>query len=90
MEQELIRNLLSVAAAYRCGHDIELSTLGRRMAGDWRFFASLGEPGRTFTARKYDEVMARFSANWPECAKWPEGVVRPEVGAPASDEVSAS
>jgi hypothetical protein len=77
MEQELIRNLHTVAGAYRLGHEIELSTLGRRAAGDWRFFSSLGACGKTFTVRKYDEVMSWFSANWPDAVGWPEGVDRP-------------
>ncbi|WP_315759337.1 hypothetical protein [Bradyrhizobium sp. SZCCHNRI2007] len=77
MEQELIRNLHTVAGAYRTGHDIGLSTLARRAAGDWRFFASLGAEGRTFTVRKYDEVMDWFSAHWPEGVAWPKGVERP-------------
>lgn len=77
MEQELIRNLLAVATAYRVVHSIELSTLGRRAAGDWRFFDHLGTGSRTFTARKYDEVMCWFALNWPEGAEWPQTVTRP-------------
>lgn len=88
MEQELIRNLQSVASAYRVGHAIELSTLGRRAAGDWRFFDNLTNGARTFTVRKYDEVMAWFSANWPASAKWPDGIERPVAA--ANEEASAS
>ncbi|WP_316184676.1 hypothetical protein [Bradyrhizobium sp. SZCCHNRI1003] len=92
MEQELIRNLLGVAGAYRLGHAIELSTLGRRAAGDSRFFENLTSGGKTFTVRKYDELMAWFSANWPAGAAWPEGIERPAAAdqTAAVDEVSAS
>jgi hypothetical protein len=79
MEKELIRNLLAVASAYRAAHGIELSTLARRAAGDWRFFENLGEGRKTFTARKYDDVMAWFSANWPAGATWPNDVARPDI-----------
>jgi hypothetical protein len=76
MEQELIRNLKAVADAFRIARPLAFGTLGRLAAGDWRFFDHLGS--KTFTARKYDQVIEWFSTNWPEGAVWPEGVARPE------------
>ncbi|PPQ17939.1 hypothetical protein CV770_18405 [Bradyrhizobium sp. AC87j1] len=78
MEQELSRNLIVVAGAFRAGRPLTLRTLGRLAAGDWRFFDHLLDGSKTFTARKYDQVMGWFSENWPEGAVWPEGVARPE------------
>lgn len=80
MEQELIRNLNAVVEAFRKVRPLALGTLGRMAAGDWRFFDHLGS--KTFTARKYDHVMAWFSGNWPEGATWPESVGRPERAVP--------
>ncbi|MEY9466324.1 hypothetical protein ABH973_006737 [Bradyrhizobium ottawaense] len=77
MEKELIRNLLTVAEAYSVTRDVSLSTLGRQAAGDWRFFDHLRDGAKTFTARKYDQVMQWFSINWPVNADWPEGIERP-------------
>lgn len=77
MENELRRNLLNCAAVFCAQRDIGLSTLGRLAAGDWRFFDRLSDDDRTFTARKYDEVVQWFSDNWPDGATWPSVVERP-------------
>jgi hypothetical protein len=76
MENELRDNLLKCASAYAEKREISLSTLGRLAAGDWRFFANLSEDDKTFTARKYDEVVSWFSDNWPDDLAWPDGVSR--------------
>jgi hypothetical protein len=78
MEQELIRNLLCVAEAFTAVRGVSPATLGRLAAGDWRFFVHLNDGSKTFTARKYDEVIFWFSENWPEDAVWPDQVARPE------------
>lgn len=77
MEEELRQNLLNCADAFRAGRDIGLATLGRLSAGDWRFFDRLNDNEKTFTARKYDEVLVWLSANWPEKSVWPAGIPRP-------------
>ena len=77
MENELRTNLLTCAALYASGKEIGFSTLGRLAAGDWRFFNNLNEDDKTFTARKYDEVLVWFSANWPDDADWPPNIERP-------------
>lgn len=77
MENELRDNLLQCATAYSAVTNRGLATLGRLAAGDWRFFDHLNNDQRTFTARKYDEVIQWFSENWPESAVWPETVARP-------------
>ena len=78
MEAELKRNLFDCAAAFSRVRGVELVTVARLAAGDWRFFERI-EGGASFTARKYDLIIRWFSANWPaECA-WPDHVPRPDV-----------
>lgn len=77
MENELRLNLLHCAETYAKQRGIGLPTLGRMAAGDWRFFDRLRDDAKTFTARKYDEVLCWFSENWPTGAKWPKGIERP-------------
>jgi hypothetical protein len=84
MEHELRSNLLACAEIFASNKQIGLSTLGRIAAGDWRFFNNLSADDKTFTARKYDEVLAWFSSHWPESAAWPAGVIRPEPARAAS------
>lgn len=79
METELKSNLLACASAYGEARKVSLSTIGRLAAGDWRFFDRLDDEGKTFTARKYDEVISWFSERWPEDAVWPSEVARPEI-----------
>lgn len=78
MEKQLSLNLLAVAAAFVVAREVGFSTLGRLAAGDWRFFDHLQDGSKTFTARKYDQVMGWFSENWPDAAVWPDGVARPQ------------
>lgn len=76
MESELRTNLRSCAEAFAAARGIEISTVGRIAAGDWRFFDRILD-GKSFTARKYDEVMRWFADNWPAEAAWPHGVPMP-------------
>lgn len=78
MENEMRNSLLQCANAYGVAKNISISTVGRMAADDWRYFDRLEHDNVSFTARKYDEVMQWFSANWPENAKWPKGVQRPQ------------
>lgn len=83
IEKTLRQNLIAMAKAYARANRIKLATVSRRAHGDAPFFDSLvaEERGKTprrrrpysFTARKYDEVMGWFAANWPE------GLDRPPV-----------
>jgi hypothetical protein len=78
MEPELRSNLMACASAYGASRGVSLATIGRLAAGDWRFFDRLDDDTKTFTARKYDEVILWFSEQWPEGALWPSNVARPE------------
>lgn len=78
METELASHLLTLSESFRADRKLGETTLGRLCAADGRFFSRIRE-GKTFTAKKYDEVVAWFSKNWPEGADWPEVVNRPKV-----------
>jgi predicted DNA-binding protein with PD1-like motif len=86
METELKSNLIACASAYAAARSVSMSTIGRLAAGDWRFFDRLDDDGKTFTARKYDEVISWFSERWPDDVEWPVSVARP---APSAEEVRA-
>ncbi len=75
METELARHLTTLADRYASATGLKRSTIGRLCAGDGRFFKRI-EEGQTFTAKKYDTVVAWFSVNWPADADWPEDVLR--------------
>lgn len=76
MEDALRSHLLICAQTYCDVTGLARSTLGRKVASDPRFFRNIATEA-TFTARKYDLVMAWFSANWPEGLAWPTDVPRP-------------
>lgn len=79
MESELRSNLIACVAAYSAARSVSVATLGRLAAGDWRFFDRLDDEDKTFTARKYDEVIGWFSSQWPDETPWPAQVPRPEL-----------
>ena len=78
MEQELKDNLRRCAESFAAARGLKLPTIGRLAAGDWRFFERLDNDEKSFTARKYDQVIGWFSENWPPDTKWPKGLQRPE------------
>lgn len=83
MESTLRRHLQTCATDFAKATEREPSTVARLATGDWRFFDRINE-GASFTARKYDGIMAWFSANWPEGTDWPADVPRPLI--PANDD----
>lgn len=64
MEAELKAKLLGYARAYAGHRNLEMVTVARISAGDWRFYDRLLNES-TITLRKYDEVMSWFTKNWP-------------------------
>lgn len=83
MEHDLRLNLLRCGQAYAKARGISLVTVARLSAGDWRFFDRLKDE-KTFTIRKYDDVMGWLSDNWPSGLAWPKGVERPKCQAVCS------
>lgn len=78
MENELARHLLTLSREFCDARNLGEATVGRHCAADGRFFTRIRE-GRTFTAKKYDEVVAWFAQNWPSGVRWPTDVPRPAV-----------
>lgn len=76
MEPELRGHLVTLATLYAGAKRLEIVTVARHAAGDWRFFDRLDD-GKTFTARKYDDVVRWFAEHWPADVEWPQGVPAP-------------
>jgi hypothetical protein len=77
METKLANHLLALSESFCSAKELGESTVGRHCAADGRFFSRI-RAGKTFTAKKYDEVVAWFSCHWPEKCHWPDDVERPE------------
>lgn len=86
METELANHLLTLCTRFGEARKLEETTIGRFCAADGRFFSRIRE-GKTFTAKKYDEVVGWFSVNWPAAASWPEEITRP-VAAPQVEDAA--
>ena len=76
METELANHLLTLSERFCAARELGEAPVGRLCAADGRFFSRIRE-GKTFTAKKYDEVVSWFSSNWPEKEVWPSNVMRP-------------
>lgn len=80
--------LLAVAHAYARGHDLALSTIGRRIHGAANFFPDFERGAVTVTLRQFDKMLLLFAqgdkgqgiAPWPAGEKWPKGTVRLRKG----------
>ena len=83
METELASHLITLSERFCAARGLEDSTVGRLCAADGRFFSRIRE-GKTFTAKKYDDVVGWFSLNWPEKAAWPVDVPRPALSETAA------
>jgi hypothetical protein len=77
MEDELKRILLDVSSEF-------VRATGRKPSGVWasavkdgRFMDRL-DSGQTFTVKTFDRALQWFSDHWPDNAKWPRYVPRPE------------
>src|SRR5690349_19965580 len=84
LEPDLSRHLLVCAAAYGHAHGLSLPTLGRLAASERRVFEHVSHPKRTFTIRKYDDVIQWFPDRWPSGLTWPQEDPRPEPKPPAA------
>jgi hypothetical protein len=78
METELANHLLTLSDRFCAAEGLSEATVGRLCAADGRFFPRIRE-GKTFTAKKYDEVVGWFAKNWPDGAEWPVAVSRPRL-----------
>lgn len=79
MENELATHLLTLSSRFAAAKQLEESTVGRLSASDGRFFSRIRE-GKTFTAKKYDEVVAWFDENWPNDVDRPAFLPRSKQG----------
>lgn len=90
VEHELRVNLRACAEAFAKARKVSPATVGRLAAGDWRFFDRLDDDEKTFTARKYDEVIGWFAANWPADTEWPQDVRRASPSDEPTDSPAAA
>jgi hypothetical protein len=80
MEDELKRALSDVSSEF-------VRATGRKPSGVWasavkdgRFMERL-DRGEGFTVKTFDRALRWFSDHWPNNAKWPKHVPRPERAA---------
>lgn len=69
------KNLETLSALLAEKTGVSLSTLGKRLAGDPKFFANAQKVD--FRVGSYDYVVGRLSAIWPENLTWPDDIDRP-------------
>lgn len=77
METELANHLLRLCDVFAASRGLEQTTIGRICAGDSRFFSGIRDGQTSFTAKKYDKVVAEFAGRWPSDVSWPAGVPLP-------------
>lgn len=78
MEKELANNLITLGMIYGTAVGLRETTVGRQCAADARFFSRI-RAGKTFTVKKFDDVVLWFSVHWPATVVWPDNIIRPFV-----------
>lgn len=72
LESTLRKNLLALAVRYAELADLKLSSVSIYSYGDRHFFPTLAKGGcPSFSLRKYDELVAWFTGNWPKGERMP-------------------
>lgn len=77
MQALLADNLHRLARRYAAGHGLTIGTVGRKVAGDHRFFPSVASGAVSFTAAKFDAVVCAMAENWPASQDWPSDIPWP-------------
>lgn len=75
-----IEHLLTVADEYGRAAQVEEKTVSSRVFQDSKKLGAI-RGGSDITVGRYNAALAWFSANWPEGAEWPHGVMRPAEAA---------
>ncbi|RFB80428.1 hypothetical protein [Methylovirgula sp. 4M-Z18] len=76
MSNRLTSHLQILATAYGEKTGLKMTTLGKTIRKDARFFQRLDD-GKGFTVQTYDRVVVWFSTHWPGDLDWPDGIERP-------------
>ena len=71
-------NLIALIEAVATARGISARTVCRKVAHDDRFLIRIDDGG-TFTARVYDEIVARCALEMPPEGEWPKGIERPSI-----------
>lgn len=79
MHETLRANVLALADAFKAAKTHSDGTLSlHATGGDSRLIPRLRDNQGSISARKYDDVVGWFVANWPDGARWPKQVARPD------------
>jgi hypothetical protein len=68
--------LIALFDAFHAATSEPLSRIGLRLASDKSFYPRLRDGRNLPTVRKTNEVIRRFSDEWPKDATWPASVPR--------------
>lgn len=72
-----LTHLLAVADAYKAATSLEDVTVSNRVFGDGKKLTAM-RSGADITLGRFNSALLWFSCNWPDGAKWPESVSRPQ------------
>ncbi len=81
---DAIAHLLRLADAYCAATGLAETTVSNHCFADGKRLSAI-RSGSDVGARRLARAFAWFSANWPDAAPWPEGILRPATPAPAND-----
>ena len=73
-----INDLLKLVEVYAGATGLAEATISTKVLNDGKRIEAIRD-GCDIGVRRLDEAISWFSANWPEQARWPRGIPRPEA-----------
>lgn len=73
-----IEHLITVADAYAAASHVEDKTVSSRVFQDSKKLSAI-RGGADITVSRYNAALSWFAANWPDGARWPRSVPKPDV-----------
>lgn len=71
LAQECRKAVMTLAAAYRRATGATLEQASRKFYGNRSFLAAYKAGDQSLSIDKFDEMITRLAAEWPEGADWP-------------------
>lgn len=79
MEDQIRRDTILLFEKFGEARGIALTTVSKYAAGDARWYDGFISGEDRPTVHKVTVVWAWLSENWPDGARWPKGIKRPEA-----------
>jgi len=87
-EQIMRQNLFVIAQAYSEATGLSMTTVSKKIHGNWDFFDGFLNGRLSTGVDTYFRMVNQFRANWPKNTPWPKTASIPKLGKKLDDGVA--